>query len=425
MEDIQPMKRQVIIIILALTACPFGQQPAKKPSAPAQPSPNTVKLAPPEVRQRMLRLVAARKPVTVTIPIAVTPAKLKHQDVMLKLQKQKQTVDTLRITMTSARNGTQPATPPPAGKGGGGGMQGGKSKESMAQRSEITPSSNVGVVQQRGSPTHISPVINPNLSAAVCHGPTISTVNERSIGAAIFTTDPDHNANMVAGCGFGNQPGSVYLTGPFTTPQVPMVIDEWTDTWINMEMKSSFSGELDHYGNVTLVIVAANGQQTQAAGFTFYAARAQQQLSMFPRSQANLQIIPDAVGQNTVNINFTSPASSVPVAVDIFRSDAGRFGLGFDSFSFNQLSPGFYPDQAMFWHFDMTQADCDADFYVDGFWAARWDDKANALTVYTQEQHCHVAPTVNTTSYDYSWSHYALAVRVIGPRGVNPWAVQQ
>jgi hypothetical protein len=420
------MKRQAIIVALALTASLFGQQKTKQIPGAAPSSTNTVKLAPPEVRQRLLRLAAARKPVTVIVPVAVTPAKLKHQDVMLKLRKQKQTVDALRLTLTSARKGAQPATPQPAGKGGGGGMQGAKSgpPPSMAQRSEITPASNVGLVQQKGS-RPVSPTANVP-DAAVCHGPTIDAVNDRPIGAAIFSPDPNLDANVVAGCGFGNQPGSVYLTGPFATPRVPMHVYDWLDNGIVVAMDPNFSGELDHLGNVTLVIVAANGQQTQATGFSFYAARAEVQLTTFPRSQANLKIIPDAVGQNTVNINFTSPASSVPgAAVDIFRQDAGRFGLGFDSFSANQLSPGFWIDKFQFWHFDMTQADCDADFYVDGFWGASWDDKTNALTVYTQEQHCHIAPTVNTPSYDYSWSHYALAVWVVGPRGVNPWAVQQ
>lgn len=424
------MKHQAIIVAVALTASLFGQQKTKQIPGAAPSAPNTVKLAPPEVRQRLLKLVAARKPVSVTIPIAVTPAKLKHQDVMLRLQKQKQTVDALRMTLASARTGAQPATPPPAGKGGGG-MQGAKSSPSpsMAQRSEITPASNVGLAQRgspRGSTTNVSPVINPNISAvAVCHGPTISTVDDRPIGAAIFTTDPDHNANVIAGCGLGNQTGTVYLTGPFATPKVPMQVELWTDAGISMQMDPNFSGELDHFGNVTLVVVTANGQQTQATGFTFYAARAEVQMTLFPRSQANLQNILDAANQNTVKIDFASPASSVSgAAVDVVRSDAGRFGLGSDFYSFNQLSPGFWADKAQFWHFDMAQGDC-PDFYVDGFWGASWDDKANALSVYTQEEHCHWAPTVNTPSYDYSWSHYALAVWVIGPKGANPWAVQQ
>ncbi|HEY6253917.1 MAG TPA: hypothetical protein VI685_28505 [Candidatus Angelobacter sp.] len=114
----------------------------------------------------------------------------------------------------------------------------------------------------------------------------------------------------------------------------------------------------------------------------------------------------------------------VSVVTDVFRYDAGRFGLGSDLYSFNQLSPGFWVDKFQFWHFDMSQEDCD-DFYADGFWEAYWKDKDNAVQVYTQEQHCHMAPTVNTPSYDYSWSHYALAVWVVGPRGVNPLAVQQ
>jgi hypothetical protein len=310
-------------------------------------------------------------------------------------------------------------------------MQAAKPKESMAQQSEITPASNVGLVQQKGSPrgstTYVTPAANPNIAAvAVCHGPTIDQVDDKPVGAAIFTTDPQHNANVIAGCGFGNQQGSVFLAGPFAASWIAMHVSAWDDHWIDAQMDPNFSGELDHLGNVTLVVVTANGQRTQATGFTFYAARAEQQLTTFPRSQVDLKKILDATNQDTVTINYTSPASLVPgAAVDIFRQDAGRFGLGWDSYSFNQLAPGFGVDKFQFWHFDMTEAECDADFYVDGFWQAYWDDKANAVVVDTQEQHCHIAPTVNTPSYDYSWSHYALAVWVVGPRGANPWAVQQ
>ncbi len=424
------MKRQAIIVAVALTASLFGQQKIKQIPGAAPSSPNTVKLAPPEVRQKLLNLVAARKPVTITIPIVVTPEKLKHQEVMLKLQKQKQTVEVLRTTLLSARTGVLPATPSTAGKGGGGGMQGAKSSPSMAQRSEITPASNVGLAQQRGSPrgptTYVSPVVNPNVSAvAVCHGPTISTVDGYTTGA-VFTTDPDHNDNVIAGCGFGSQKGRVYLSGPFAAPAVPMNVFYWADTWIDVQMDPNFSGELDHFGNVTLVVVPVNGQHTQAQGFSFYAARAEVQLTIFPRSQVHLQNILDAASQNTVEIAYTSPASSVPgAAVDVIRSDAGRFGLANDFYSFNQLSLGFWVHQAQLWHFDMTQAVCNSDFYVDGIWSTSWEDKSNELRVSTEEQHCHWAPTVNTPSYDYSSSHYALAVWVVGPRGVNPWGVQQ
>lgn len=428
-KEIRPMKYQRVIhicVLCALTARLFAQQKTQKQTSPAAPSsPNSVKLAPPQARQRLLKLVAARKPVTISIPIAVTPAKLKHQDVMLKLEKQKQSVSALRMTLVSAHNGVQPS---PAGKGGSG-MQGARSSPSMAQRSEITPASNVGLVQQRGSPpgskTYVSPVVNPNTAAvAVCHGPTISTVNGQVRGA-LFSTDPSYNDDLIEGCGFGNQKGSVYLSGPFATPMARLNVSYWADTWIDVQMDPYISGELDHGGNVTLVVALPNGQQTQAQGFSFYAVRATTLLAMIPRSQTNLGFIPDASGAYTLSLDFASPSSIPATTLEINRWDAGRFGSANDSFSFNQLSPGFYVDRVEFSHFDMTQADCGSDFYIDGNWTASWDAAANALRVATQEQHCHWPPFGESSFYDYSWSHYAIAVWAVGPRGTNPWAVQK
>jgi hypothetical protein len=149
-----------------------------------------------------------------------------------------------------------------------------------------------------------------------------------------------------------------------------------------------------------------------------------------PQSQANLQTILDAAGHNTVSVNFYAPSrfTNPGATAEILRQDAGRFGSGTDSFTFNQLSPGFYVNQAMFWHNDMTQDECSALFgattqmtmYTDGSWDAVWDDATNALRVTTQERHCH-SMFAGLSSSDSSSSDYAIAVWVNGPRGVDPW----
>jgi hypothetical protein len=251
----------------------------------------------------------------------------------------------------------------------------------------------------------------------------------------VFTTDPDHNDNLIVGCGFGNQKGSVYLSGPFATP-LRLNVSYWADTWIDVQMDPYFSGELDHFGNVTLVVAPPNATQVQATGFTFYAVRARVQLTRFPQSQTVLQSIADAAGQNTVNVDFYSPPSSASPTVngglmapgatlEVNRWDAGRFGGVIDAFYFTQLSPGFYLDTIDFGHFDMTPDQCQADYYTDGGWQAWFVEASNQLRVSAEEQHCHIAPTLNTPSYDFSFSIYAVSVWVVGPRGANPWAVQQ
>lgn len=423
------MKCQAIIV-LALTTSLFAQLD-KKSSTATQASPTTMKLSPTATQVRMHKLVVNHRSLPVAIPIAFTRARLQHQDVMLKLQQQKQTVETLRMTiLSSARNRGQQSAQAIGGQRQGGagieanqdavnpdpkGSPGAQSGQRIASQSRI-PSV---AAAHPGPTTHVSPVVNSNAAAfAVCHGPTISAVNGRA-SDAWFTPDPQYNHYTIQGCGFGDLQGSLHLYGPFAVPTVNLTVEYWTDTSILVALDPNLSGEPDHLGNVTLVVAPANGPQVQAKGFNFYAARAEVQLATMPQSQANPQKIMDAAGANTVSISFFSPGSYAPgTTAEIYRSDGGRFGSATDSFSFSQLAPGFYPEKAQFWHFDLTPNDCTAGgaaFYVDGNWSAAWDNSGNGLRVTTQEQHCH------TTGMDYSMSDYALTVWVVGPRGVNPW----
>lgn len=436
------MKSQAIVV-LTLTAGLFGQQ-AKKTPAAAQSLPTAKKLSQSEMRNRIVTLVAAHKPAPITVPIAATPAKLKHQDVLLKLQKQKQTADFLRMTiLASARNKVLRSSQATVAQGGPGGaiapngdavnpdpagLPGGKSGQRASAQTKTAAVTTIRAAQPAPTPrmSSVSPVANPSVAAvAVCHGPTISAVDSQASGAW-FSPDSQYNPAIIQGCGFGDRQGSAHLYGPFTTSVVNLTVEFWSDTSIITAVNPNLSGELDYFGNVTLVVVPANAPQVQAKGFNFYAARAELQLTSIPPAQANLQHIADSAGQNTVTTNFYSPASSFPGATaQVDREDTGRFGSAKDSFSFDQLSPGFYLDKAQFWHFDMTQADCASwsgtpTLYVDGSWNAAWDGPTT-LRVNTQEQHCH------TDSYgspfDTSTSDYAIAVWVNGPRGVDPWGI--
>lgn len=438
------MKCQAIIA-LVLTASLFGQQLGKKTSATNQSPSATMKLSPAELKQRVLKLMAAHKPAPIRLSIAVTPAKLRHQDVLLKLQRQKQTVDSLRMTiLASARNKGPLSSQAIVARGGTGGavepnqdavnsapagVPGAKSNQS-----KVTPVTSISAAHPAPTPrlSPVSPLANPNLAAvALCHGPTISTVNGQASGAS-FTPVADSNVSIIQGCGFGDQQGSVHLYGPFATPTVNLTVQFWSDTAIIAAMDPNLSGELDHFGNVTLVVAPANGPQVQAKGLNFHAAYAELQLTTMPQSQANLQTILDAAGQNTVSVNFYAPSvfTNPGATTEVLRQDSGRFGSGTDSFNFNQLSPGFYVDQAMFWHSDMTQDECSAIFgvttqvtmYTDGNWNATWNDAGNAIRVATQERHCH-ATLAGLSSNDWSSSDYAIAVWVNGPRGVDPWGI--
>jgi hypothetical protein len=434
------------IIVLILTTSLLGQQLGKKTSAVSQAPTATMKLTPAEVKQRALKLLATHRPAPIKLSIAATPAKLKHQDVLMKLQKQKQMADSLRTTILAstgkkgppstqtsvARLGTGVAPNQDAVNSAPGGLPGAKSNPGIAAQSKVAPVTTTSATHPAPT-THVSsvsPLANPSVTAvAVCHGPTISTVDGQATGAW-FSPDSQYNPATIQGCGFGDQQGSVHLYGPFATPVVNMTVEFWSDTAIIAAVDPNLSGEVDHLGNVTLVVAPASGPQVQAKGFNFYAARADVQLTTMPQSQANLQTILDAGGQNTVSVNFYAPSrfTNPGATAEVVRQDAGRFGSGTDSFTFSQLSPGFYVKQAMFWHNDLTQDECSALFgattqmtmYTDGSWNAVWDDATNAIRVTTQERHCH-STLAGLSFNDTSSSDYAIAVWVNGPRGVDPW----
>ena len=416
-----------IALMSALTTQSSAQGAGAGKSLPA---PNKT-MSPAEFRKLWLKSPAAHSiPRSMTV-VVVTPAKLKHQDVLLKLQKQKQVVEAQRLSILSARSSQQLS---------GGRTEvivpkGSKPTQSVASQSGITPSANVGTVQS-ASTSHLSPAINPNLGAvAVCHGPAISAVNGQATGAWI---SPGWQLNFatIQGCGFGNQRGAVFLEGPFSTPTINMNVEYWSDTAIVAALDPNLSGETDHLGNVALVVALLSNVKLRVEGLNFYAARAEVQLASIPQSAASVQSILDAAGQNTVSVSFISPYSpqtsttfySSPnfsaAAVEVLRMDEGRFGSARDSFSFNQLSPGFYIDNLQFLHNDLTYDECafldnTTTLYVDGAWNAVWDGSRNALRVTTQEQHCHLSGL--GWSYDVSQSDYAIVVSVVGPRGINPW----
>jgi hypothetical protein len=456
----------LIVLVGSVLSAPsaVAAQQSRQSAMEAKQNAAAKKLSPEQIKEQVLKLVAEHKTSGTITPIALTPAKLKHQDVLLKLQKQKQTVDSLRMTIlasarkkglpssqaTLARGGTGGAVEPnqDAVNSDPGGLPGTKSGQRASAQSKITPATNIGAAQS-GSTTKVSPVTpmtNPNVAAvAVCNGPTIDTVNGQVKGAW-FSPDPQYNHYTIQGCGFGDQQGGAHLYGPFATPTVSLAIEFWSDSSIIAAMDPNITSESDHLGNVTLVVAPVNAKQVQSTGLNFYAARQDVQLMIMPRSQISLQTITDA-GRLAVPTTLVSPTASpsnsnvlglggalgsalrsAPSGTigRVVRSEWGRFGSAQDSFNFGQLTPGFYPDKYEFWHSDITQSDCSAfgsqtELYIDGNWSVTWDGSANALRVTTQEQHCHERGIGGFSENDFSLSDYWLAVWVVGPRGVNPW----
>jgi len=112
----------------------------------------------------------------------------------------------------------------------------------------------------------------PISACVVSSNPTVLTVSGKS-RAIVFTPDvgPGPNPNnqySIKGCNFGQAQGrgEVHIFGPFINHSSPvrLAIDSWSDNLIVVTFDPTFQDEYD-LNNITLVVVASNGQNIQLA----------------------------------------------------------------------------------------------------------------------------------------------------------------
>lgn len=264
--------------------------------------------------------------------------------------------------------------------------------------------------------------------------PRISTVTEIAPGKAAtqqveFTPDID-TEYAISGCGFGNTPGQIYLTGGFQTNggRVAMVPfhpftgpitgssgtaggwgTHWTDQQIEASVDPNVSGEIDER-SVTLVIEPTSGAPLQAGwGFDFYARRGSPvMLPQIPESAFSHDTVFAAFG------GYSSPGGAWMLkntTVEVLR--AGNFNPSYgyhitpDVFTIN-LKPGFVI------------------YSVSGAYAATPNSvggKPYQVSLSGNQIVVNYPMAQITTQYWFSL--YGLKVFVVGPIGVsNPWAGQ-
>src|SRR5262249_46862684 len=106
----------------------------------------------------------------------------------------------------------------------------------------------------------------------------IRLVDGKRKGAVFTPIIPKSNGNyevpqhVIQGCYLGKQQGSAYLFGNFKKGQLPLNINFWSDSEIDVALDPNLEGEMDE-DNVTLVVKLADGTQLKATGLQFYAAR--------------------------------------------------------------------------------------------------------------------------------------------------------
>ena len=260
-------------------------------------------------------------------------------------------------------------------------------------------------------------------NTSVCLNTSIATVNKKTTGV-VFTPDPQFNHFTITGCGFGTNPGKIYLQGAFSAhggkillypPQGLTWGTNWTDRFIQAQVDPKVSGELDQ-NNVSLVVETTNETRAQIDGDSFYALRGEPiLLQSVPQSNVNLfpkyspyYLSPDAssFGNETVTLSVFRAGMSY----DDFKHPDSCCGP--DDIKLN-LKPGFAVDSSQSVYFQN---------YSTGF-APELQDKAGIVSGTEVQPRWYIFGTGTTYQSPPYYSIYGLRLWVVGPAGISdPWA---
>ncbi|MGC1453386.1 MAG: hypothetical protein WA830_25415 [Candidatus Sulfotelmatobacter sp.] len=304
----------------------------------------------------------------------------------------------------------------------------------------------------------------------------IATIDGQKSGIWFSPVPGPDGTFVIQGCGFGNTAGAVYLSGlhygsasptgdargvrssPIFRDRVSFQIppDGWSDRQILAQIDSNTGGFYDT-NNVTLVVKTASGQEYQAAGMNFLAAREDQPLHLLPEPPVCAQstgysCVPLGVSLATVNavaagpvrpevespsLALLQPGETIAVAresaVDQFPIPANpghSFPGGTDTYQFH-FAPGFQLDPqtgVQLRHSSPDDSFCQTvggDPSKNGNWNVNYTS-TSSFQVFWEADGCWPNLTMTTGKpldiLNYaSVSAYALEITVLGPRGVSPW----
>ncbi|HEV2617002.1 MAG TPA: hypothetical protein VGU63_10375 [Candidatus Acidoferrales bacterium] len=286
---------------------------------------------------------------------------------------------------------------------------------------------------------------------------------------------------VIQGCGFGNTPGEVYLSGVQFDPaharlivqhvgvsnspdhvyfQVPA--NGWGDRQIIAQIDANASGLYDT-NNVTLNVKTASGQVYQATGMNFLAAREDQVLQRlvttpYPTGSdscygltlseclvpgINLAIVNASLGPLTPEVEspthyWLTPDKSIAVVRGVIYLNATDnysliFPSGTDTYQFH-FAPGFQLDPnkgVQLNHATMDVSHCQSlggVYSHSGNWGMSYTS-TSSFQVHWEQEACSSSSGAaknpqgigNTSGYA-GFSAYELEITVIGPRGINPLA---
>lgn len=287
---------------------------------------------------------------------------------------------------------------------------------------------------------------------------------------------------VIQGCGFGNAPGEVYLSGVQYDPAHARLMVQrlgapnspdrvyfqtpangWSDRQLVVQIDANAGGLYDT-NNVTLNVKTAGGQVYQATGMNFLAAREDQVIKKLVRTNyptgadscygqtlseclvpgINLAIVNASLGPLTPQVEsptqyWLTPGESIAVVRGvIYLSATDNYSLTFpsgtDRYQFN-FAPGFQLDLnkgVQLNHASMDVSHCQSlggVYLHSGNWGVSYTS-TSSFQVQWEEEACSPgsasaksnAGAIGTTSGFAGFSAYELQITVLGPRGANPFA---
>jgi hypothetical protein len=346
-----------------------------------------------------------------------------------------------------------------------------KAMGSAASGSVSNPQSVATRHQAPGSPQPQRIADKAPAPAQLCV-PGIASVDGQKFGILFSPVPGPDGMFAIQGCGFGTSAGEVFLTGAQhismlasatrTFPGPATVRDRvsfqvaptnWSDRQIVAQIDPNASGFYDTK-NVTLVVKTAGGQQYQAVGFNFSAAREGQVLTSLLKAQGctpqstGPACIPVGVKLAAVNSSagplnpdVESPSLSlldlgetIAVARETSRPSIPSaanspltFPGGTDTYQFH-FAPGFELDPqtgVQLRHASADSAYCQSVngvYSKNGNWIVNYTSTSSFQVLWEEEGCWPKAGTTTGNFLDYaSLSAYELRITLLGPRGVSPW----
>lgn len=307
----------------------------------------------------------------------------------------------------------------------------------------------------------------------------IATVDGATNGVWFSPVAGQDGQFVIQGCGFGDMPGEVYLSGLELTKnpvlsraggtanrgtsvfpdrvafQIPA--HGWSDRQIVAQIDAHAGGFIDT-SNVTLNVKTANGQVHQANGMNFLAAREDQLLKglLLPANcspqSTGTACVPTGVhlakASSTAGVvtpEVQSPSSSLlrpgyTIAVGretawfhfpIPSAPGSSFPAGTDTYQLS-LASGFQLDPhtgVVLRHASVDVGYCQSVnglYSNSGQWALNYTSSTSFEVTWEEEACWPKTPITNGNSVDMlnyaSVSEYELQITVVGPRGVSPLA---